>query len=116
MSSLRQADRKSTRLNSSHSLPAPLPIYVLGQRFQQGKMPIAQHRLEVLRDLSVVQCIFDVIAETGRSEEHTSELQSLPTRPSSDLCARPALPAGKNAHRSAPSGGVARLERSPVHL
>src|ERR1035441_9888777 len=81
-------DRKSTRLNSSHYLRQILPIYAgagqAGVPREPGRGPSGavpgrgaggrhnHHR------------------PTGddRSEEHTSELQSLPTADSSDLCGR----------------------------
>src|ERR1035438_5662176 len=78
-------DRKSTRLNSSHSLPVYYPIYntemttrrivvtptiCLGKtRIRANPMPPIIHAANAL----------------SRSEEHTSELQSLPTRVLSDL-------------------------------
>src|ERR1039458_6863902 len=94
MTSIRSAlpparvDRKSTRLNSSHSLHDALPISdhgvvaVLPGHFARdhGDFPRA-------RDLDDIDQI-RAAAGAGRSEEHTSELQSLPTRRSSDLRSR----------------------------
>lgn|ERR1039458_1592006 len=53
---------------------------VLGQRFQQGKMPLAQHGLDVLRDLRIVQRVFDVVADAGAAvgqRDVEIDLQSL---------------------------------------
>src|ERR1044072_5705421 len=89
------ADRKSTRLNSSHteiyplSLHDALPISVL--------QPAALALLAAVREAVpvVVDLALGLAADLegdGRSEEHTSELQShrdlpsFPTRRSSDLC------------------------------
>src|SRR5665647_1862507 len=38
---------------------------VFGQRFHQGEMPLAQHVLEMLRDIGIIQRVFDVVAEAG---------------------------------------------------
>src|ERR1035441_7391191 len=78
-------DRKSTRLNSSHSLHDALPI-CLAQRVEalahgRGGQHQAHTRLLVALD----GVLRHVEAGHARSEEHTSELQSLPTRRSSDL-------------------------------
>src|SRR5882672_7276681 len=88
------ADRKSTRLNSSHteiytlSLHDALPIYIRGRnRCPQIHRPIRRCADGVVR----VVCIHIIIRCRRRSEEHTSELQShrdlhsFPTRRSSDL-------------------------------
>src|ERR1039458_1672048 len=81
----RHIDRKSTRLNSSHYLNDALPIY----RFPEERIEHQVRQLGVL-----VECLFDFAEERAaddaaaaphRSEEHTSELQSLPQRRSSDL-------------------------------
>src|ERR671927_52708 len=89
-------DRKSTRLNSSHTVIYPLslhdalPIYALDAG--------APRRLEyvVQADNITLQNVFPAVLAGNtaeRSEEHTSELQShsdlpsFPTRRSSDLCA-----------------------------
>src|ERR1041384_1200066 len=78
-------DRKSTRLNSSHSLHDALPIWpgaAPARAAGGGQSAFAAagaHRGELeqyRRDPAGREC---------RSEEHTSELQSLPPRRSSDL-------------------------------
>src|ERR1039458_5745301 len=79
------SDRKSTRLNSSHSLHDALPISQTGTNARNGGTD--RHRKEMNKMWQ------DHAACKGhpepdrffRSEEHTSELQSLPTRRSSDL-------------------------------
>jgi hypothetical protein len=38
---------------------------VFGKCFHQRKMPLAQHGLDVLRDIGIIQRIVDVVAETG---------------------------------------------------
>src|ERR1039457_848852 len=38
---------------------------VFGQGFQQRKMSITQHSLEVLRDFRIIQRVLDVVAEAG---------------------------------------------------
>src|SRR5476649_589011 len=94
MLGLIEEDRKSTRLNSSHtviytlSLHDALPIWspmferldaLRGRGERHGRRGIGEH-VEI-----------DVGVDRGRSEEHTSELQShsdlhsFPTRRSSDL-------------------------------
>src|ERR1039458_10371561 len=78
-------DRKSTRLNSSHSLHDALPIWVEPAAARQPGNP--RHCA------GAFHCGPDDRRTAGgvrrhrspRSEEHTSELQSLPTRRSSDL-------------------------------
>src|ERR1039458_2414676 len=79
-------DRESTPLNSRLSLHAALPICVEGSecvhlhRLDEGVLvmgdPAAAHRTTAA----------DPTAGHVRSGEHTSELPSLPTRRSSDLC------------------------------
>src|SRR5476649_1733205 len=95
--SMYQSDRKSTRLNSSHtviytlSLHDALPIYRLA----------ALHQIEAFVDAFERQAVGDQVVDIElalhvpvRSEEHTSELQShsdlhsFPTRRSSDLSTR----------------------------
>src|SRR5476649_2385887 len=102
------ADRKSTRLNSSHteiytlSLHDALPILII---------PIGVDcRAGIVRRFKAIVRLHDEIArhlpgERRRSEEHTSELQShrdlhsFPTRRSSDLnhSDRRRLPCGDSA-------------------
>src|ERR1039458_5138345 len=88
-------DRKSTRLNSSHSLHDALPISELLRQ-------IAPTDRTHVFTLTGVYNLPDIKSESPfgkairtRSEEHTSELQSLPTRRSSDLGAS----APNRAHR-----------------
>src|SRR5882672_4953925 len=92
----RKTDRKSTRLNSSHtviytlSLHDALPISLRASmdRLAEVTRPLA----EVIMNVVVAATLKDKLAE-NRSEEHTSELQShrdlhsFPTRRSSDLVA-----------------------------
>src|SRR5476649_627805 len=101
----RLVDRKSTRLNSSHteiytlSLHDALPIYASAPT----AAPIDRVVQTSARDHGASQARRqDRRATIGRSEEHTSELQShrdlhsFPTRRSSDLCER----ANRRADRS----------------
>src|ERR671926_106700 len=94
MPTSRSADRKSTRLNSSHteiytlSLHDALPIYPAPYSILSGHS---------LGGLMTIYCLvhhpemFNAYIAISRSEEHTSELQShrdlhsFPTRRSSDL-------------------------------
>src|ERR1035438_8719960 len=78
-------DRKSTRLNSSHSLRDALPISI-----GQGEHLILPIRITGIHDVGGAKIRGPLEARGvevygNRSEEHTSELQSLPTRRSSDL-------------------------------
>src|ERR1035438_3944371 len=97
-------DRKSTRLNSSHSLPPALPIWNGDLR-----RAVEDRLLQFLARLQIAVDVFDghggvVHQDADRSEEHTSELQSLPTPRSSDL-----------ERRSAPSrrGSIAPIPCPP---
>src|ERR1039458_2413164 len=78
-------DRKSTRLNSSHSLHDALPIS------QKSRWPRFCHRpSQIYFRREIARHALRESTPAGkfwrdRSEEHTSELQSLPTRRSSDL-------------------------------
>src|ERR1035441_10230430 len=79
------SDRKSTRLNSSHSLHDALPIYQI-----RGTVILLQNiAIDDLRGFFQTELADALQALPAqifvRSEEHTSELQSLPTRRSSDL-------------------------------
>src|ERR1044072_6386159 len=74
-----QADRKSTRLNCSHtdiyplSLPDALPIYV-GFSLSianAGRRPIHVRKCGIILPKDPAE-----VLPPGRSEEHTSELQS----------------------------------------
>src|ERR1035441_3919231 len=74
-----RGDRKSTRLNSSHSLPEAAPIWV--KVFANTDIPDGQaedQKPEFSADEDVSP-MSGWIKDKGRSEEHTSELQSLPT-------------------------------------
>src|SRR5476649_275234 len=89
-----QVDRKSTRLNSSHteiytlSLHDALPILGQGDHAINAS---GHQTSDTLVNAIPVLHLPDVGLEPGRSEEHTSELQShrdlhsFPTRRSSDL-------------------------------
>src|ERR1035441_4372273 len=86
--SLHLQDRKSTRLNSSHSLRDTLPIYGrarLGRPSFGPCGPQPVHRAWRAPGARAARC---AESSSSRSEEHTSELQSLPTRHSSDLWSR----------------------------
>src|ERR1039458_4877756 len=85
-------DRKSTRLNSSHSLHASLPIYLANPLNQWT--PILTNNFDGSGHLNLSTNVINpsVPQEFYRSEEHTSELQSLPTRLSSDLPGQAAEP------------------------
>src|SRR5476649_1405954 len=90
----RPIDRKSTRLNSSHteiytlSLHDALPIWAAGIIIADLNAAGAQ---AVAASVGGIGMACDVSNEADRSEEHTSELQShrdlhsFPTRRSSDL-------------------------------
>src|SRR5215218_7137123 len=107
-------DRKSTRLNSSHtviytlSLHDALPIYQHGLHGEVA--PRAEEPRNRLAEPSDGLDV-DSRGEPPRSEEHTSELQShrdlhsFPTRRSSDLPARSAW------RGSAPCRGTAQSTR-----
>src|ERR1039458_357398 len=82
---VKEVDRKSTRLNSSHSLHDALPI---SNRATSGlphhglrEIPVPERKARA-RSQEKTE---DHYGQRSRSEEHTSELQSLPTRCSSDL-------------------------------
>src|ERR1035441_10224570 len=82
---VRHPDRKSTRLNSSHSLHDALPICAcFGGRKQTHNSDGGQ---SASRRSGKPLCSAGdwTRRPPPRSEEHTSELQSLPTRRSSDL-------------------------------
>src|SRR5476649_2318388 len=91
---IRWLDRKSTRLNSSHtviytlSLHDALPIFDLVILFDEDT-PLEM--IESLRPDVLVNGSDYTVYQVVRSEEHTSELQShsdlhsFPTRRSSDL-------------------------------
>src|ERR1039458_10231801 len=78
-------DRKSTRLNSSHSLHNALPISPIQLKYQHSVIPShgRGHRFEPCIAHHSVR--LRAYGFPGRSEEHTSELQSLPAQRSSDL-------------------------------
>src|SRR5882672_8520241 len=88
------ADRKSTRLNSSHTVIYPLSLHdalPIWWRCQQGyeKMQIGNEQFDVCHTITADDK--EWWSTRSRSEEHTSELQShsdlpsFPTRRSSDL-------------------------------
>src|ERR1035441_9192859 len=80
-----KGDRKSTRLNSSHSLHGALPIcHGRVAVLVDGPHPLLG-RGDFERRVGIGEKRQDFGARERRSEEHTSELQSLPTRRSSDL-------------------------------
>src|SRR5882672_5260104 len=114
--STRQPDRKSTRLNSSHteiytlSLHDALPIYLLVPiQGCDGIMAAAKDQGRARDGREQRQAV----DPTARSEEHTSELQShrdlhsFPTRRSSDLSPR-ADPGVRRHHggRKGPGSGT----------
>src|SRR5476649_2736861 len=123
-SSLEALDRKSTRLNSSHteiytlSLHDALPIFVLKETARiAGRLDQRAYH----RRAFVYHAAQRVLIGSVRSEEHTSELQShrdlhsFPTRRSSDLrvernCThrRPTRPARLSSPRVRLSCGAAR--------
>src|ERR1035438_3374092 len=79
------ADRKSTRLNSSHSLSDALPIWLTSLTTPLDTWMSVFH-VNFLAPILLARGLLDELKEgAGRSEEHTSELQSLPIRRSSDL-------------------------------
>src|ERR1039458_5937261 len=85
MPSFNRSDRKSTRLNSSHSLHDALPISLTAFASSRhgGGMSILTAVGRYIDAWNVRDA--NAIVQSFRSEEHTSELQSLPTRRSSDL-------------------------------
>src|ERR1035438_7218051 len=91
---LKGADRKSTRLNSSHSLRDALPIYPYAAFLPPAVVTDAEGSAPYHRAVLIVTEYSIKGTERSRSEEHTSELQSLPTRRSSDLSLRGFSPAG----------------------
>src|ERR1035441_6923864 len=78
-------DRKSTRLNSSHSLHDALPIYGSAAGTSTRFSGVAVGRTVGRGSASGVVSASMGSSSISRSEEHTSELQSFPTRRSSDL-------------------------------
>src|SRR5476649_410052 len=92
--SRRLTDRKSTRLNSSHTVIYTLSLHdalpILARRWLRVCKNVVIHPDE-LRSVSRRVFYDKEISPTDRSEEHTSELQShrdlhsFPTRRSSDL-------------------------------
>src|ERR1039458_1718578 len=78
-------DRKSTRLNSSHSLHDALPILTLRRYDTPFSMHDGRNQPGTTRRYPSPRRKNRSACATSRSEEHTSELQSLPTRRSSDL-------------------------------
>src|ERR1035441_6616616 len=82
---LRYLDRKSTRLNSSHSLLDALPICGAGVRSSGKEHAAGRAERFRLWSYQSLHAHHPRRPALPRSEEHTSELQSLPTRRSSDL-------------------------------
>src|ERR1039458_105593 len=83
-SRVRGADRKSTRLNSSHSLHSALPIEArLNVPSGKGSWN-AEPTMSTVQPPKTLASRFTQPGAWCRSEEHTSELQSLPTLRSSD--------------------------------
>src|ERR1035441_5559607 len=81
-------DRKSTRLNSSHSLHDVLPISPDGARILGQTLMRIKRQRAAREHAQQNRSGHDSCCHPCRSEEHTSELQSLPTRRSSDLSRR----------------------------
>src|SRR5882672_4754765 len=91
---VRRVDRKSTRLNSSHTVIYTLSLHdALPICMENAANELAWHaRLEsYLGNYALARKLCRQAGEASRSEEHTSELQShsdlhsFPTRRSSDL-------------------------------
>src|SRR5215204_3595684 len=89
-------DRKSTRLNSSHTVIYTLSLHDALPIYQHRRMAAQLHRdpgHAVGREAHQMLADAGRAGEADRSEEHTSELQShrdlhsFPTRRSSDLSA-----------------------------
>src|ERR1039458_2378633 len=78
-------DRKSTRLNSSHSLHDALPISSARCSTTRRRRTHQPRSSQTRPQTPHRQGSRTVSPQRLRSEEHTSELQSLPTRRSSDL-------------------------------
>src|ERR1035438_1579737 len=78
-------DRKSTRLNSSHSLKDALPIYFLPWLAINAFSGVRAEEIVLTKDAAKRKDPLRWEDFDWRSEEHTSELQSLPKRRSSDL-------------------------------
>src|ERR1039458_3762277 len=103
------SDRKSTRLNSSHSLHDALPICVWIELPDQYAWMDAEKQRTVARLEGVPEGAYRALRFHVRSEEHTSELQSLPPRRSSDLRVdRTAGPIRLDGCGEAAHGGPAR--------
>src|SRR5579875_3535193 len=93
---MRRVDRKSTRLNSSHTVIYTLSLHDALPICQRSQVHIQSCRASTKQFTKSIigftqMCL--LLYEEGRSEEHTSELQShsdlhsFPTRRSSDLSA-----------------------------
>src|SRR5882672_7685483 len=113
MAAIRRSDRKSTRLNSTHteiytlSLHDALPISLVLGNYMLGGSGLKSRLMARIR-------IKDGLSYGGnsqiRSEEHTSELHShrdlhsFPTRRSSDLAGARQLHAGRKRSQVTPDG------------
>src|SRR5476649_1924599 len=102
------ADRKSTRLNSSHTVIYTLSLHdalPISCRLPQLRRATRMSHCDGVVGLSQLNASRMRRQPRCRSEEHTSELQShsdlhsFPTRRSSDLLPSAATPAG-DAHES----------------
>src|ERR1035438_2614112 len=80
------ADRKSTRLNSIQSLHGALPIYADNHQIALVLIELGEVVGQAEQDLATSRDVRHQAELLGRSEEHTAELHSVPTRRSSDLC------------------------------
>src|SRR5476649_88746 len=72
-------DRKSTRLNSSHTVIYTLSLHERSSDLEHGMSILAPTEMGKSRSpysIEVLHKAFDIIDVFGRSEEHTSELQS----------------------------------------
>src|ERR1035441_9012524 len=78
-------DRKSTRLKSTHFLHASLPIYLHFVGILAFGLDFEERDGGVFLAVDRLSDVDDIVAFLERSEEHTSEVHSLPARVSSDL-------------------------------
>src|ERR1041384_6040235 len=78
-------DRKSTSLNSTHSLHDALPIWSWRSPLTDGEGSSIGRTAAGIGDAGALRRPSIATGSDPRSEEHKSELHSLPTRRSSDL-------------------------------